>query len=692
MTTQANPQDSETDALHSSPAMLALLTRWADARWIRDLDLALAHVLQRRCPDASPLVLLAAALVSHRAGHGHLRLDIAATLEAPVAALAWNEPLTGDGSDTEMAPPRLLQGIDPEAWKQALTCSACVGEGEGAEPLVLDAGSLYLRRYWRHEQTLRRQIALRVGTRLPHDEGRLRGLLGQLFPAEPLPGRGADWQKLACALAARSRFAVITGGPGTGKTTTVIKLLALLQALALDGETARTLRIRLAAPTGKAAARLNESIAGQVQQLDLAGLANADTLRAAIPTEVKTLHRLLGARPDTRRFRHDAENPLPLDIVVVDEASMIDVELMAALLDALPPRASLILLGDKDQLASVEAGAVLGNLCAHASEGRYTAETRDWLQRITGEVIDDALIHPEGSPLDQAIGMLRHSHRFGAHSGIGALARAINENDAAEVRRILEDAQYPDVRHVKPEGIDDPVLTRLTRGDHDQTPGYASYLKVMTNQRPRGADAQSPEAFDDWARNILEAQSAFQLLCALRHGPHGVDGLNTRIEAGLARAELIAPGARGPNHWYEGRPILVTGNDYGLGLMNGDMGITLAVPQRPGDPDSPMTLRVAFPRGDGSGSIKWVLPSRLQRCETVYAMTVHKSQGSEFKHVALVLPDTTSPVVTKELVYTAVTRASKWFTLIAGGHQPLSNAVRQRPTRTSSVQGKEYHG
>ncbi|WP_444679699.1 AAA family ATPase [Halomonas sp. E19] len=196
-------------------------------------------------------------------------------------------------------------------------------------------------------------------------------LLEALFPANP-EGPSPDWQKLACAIAARTHFSVITGGPGTGKTTTVVKLLALLQALALAPGDTSPLRIRLAAPTGKAAARLNESIAAQVSSLALEGIPNADAVRAAVPTDVTTLHRLLGARPDTRKFRHHRLNPLPAEIVVVDEGSMIDVEMMVSLLDALPAHAALILLGDKDQLASVEAGAILGSLCAQAAEGHYT--------------------------------------------------------------------------------------------------------------------------------------------------------------------------------------------------------------------------------------------------------------------------------------------------------------------------------
>ncbi|WP_290784930.1 exodeoxyribonuclease V subunit alpha, partial [Halomonas sp.] len=306
----------------------------------------------------------------------------------------------------------------------------------------------------------------------------LSKVLDALFPTSAT----LDWQKAACALAARSPFAVITGGPGTGKTTTVVKLLALLQTLAL-GEGRRALRIRLAAPTGKAAARLNESIAGQVAGLSLDGLSDlwepnllgekaVDQLRRAIPTEVTTLHRLLGSRPDTRHFRHNARNPLPLDVLVVDEASMVDVEMMAALLDALPPRARLVLLGDKDQLASVEAGSVLGDLCARAEGGHYTPATADWLAEATGQALPPEMLDAEGAPLDQAIAMLRHSHRFDAESGIGQLASAVNHEEHASgrnapgrekraaIRGVLGHG-YADLSHLKLDTDGDRNLERL---------------------------------------------------------------------------------------------------------------------------------------------------------------------------------------------------------------------------------------
>ncbi|MFB9147147.1 exodeoxyribonuclease V subunit alpha [Halomonas alkalicola] len=738
-TAQATPNEAAgAEALHKSAALFALLDRWVARGWLRALDRAFAAFLAREVPDAPAPLLLAAALASHQLGRGHVCLDLERTLAEPDLALSL--PPEGDSlEDSPPLPSALLGELTLADWQEALTHPLIVGHGPGSTPLVLDATRLYLRRYWHHEREIRHHIATRLGKsddacrssappsegadRRPADTTTLGQALNALFPASPT----LDWQKAACALAARSPFAVITGGPGTGKTTTVVKLLALLQTLAL-GEGRRALRIRLAAPTGKAAARLNESIAGQVAGLSLDGLSDlwepdlsgdcsASKLRSAIPTDVTTLHRLLGSRPDTRHFRHNARHPLPLDVLVVDEASMVDVEMMAALLDALPRRARLVLLGDKDQLASVEAGSVLGDLCARAEGGHYTPETADWLAEATGQALPAEMIDPAGAPLDQAIAMLRVSHRFDAASGIGRLAGAVNRDAAGRekrtaIREVLGHG-YADLSHLKLETDRDRGLERLVVSGHPAgfpdrgksagegrmvngktlppPVGYRHYLEVMRSldvmQRAEPQAGQhgeiAREALDDWARQVLAAHGQFQLLCALRRGPWGVEGLNERIRAALEKEGLIDSGD-GRRLWYPGRPVLVTRNDYGLGLMNGDIGITLALPQPTGEGRGP-ALRVAFPAGDGSGRIKWVLPSRLQAVETVFAMTVHKSQGSEFTHTALLLPDAPNPILTRELVYTGITRARHWLTLVETGRGQLLDAVERRVMRVSGL-------
>jgi len=655
----------------TATTMLVQIDAWVQARWLRPLDHGFAAFLAREAPDADPLLLLAAALASHQLGRGHVCLDLRAALADAAQALALPPEDEGGAQDGAPAatPADLLARVRLAQWQSALRHPRLVAGGEGATPLVLIGTRLYLRRYWEHERSVREAIAQRLARPPAIDAGALpalRSALDALFPwqLDGDAGDATDWQKVACALAARAAFSIVTGGPGTGKTTTVVKLLAVLQQLALGPQgSGRRLRIRLAAPTGKAAARLNDSIASAVSRLPL-----DDALRAAIPTAVTTVHRLLGSQPGTRHFRHHAHNPLPVDVLVLDEASMVDLEMMAAVLAALPADARLVLLGDKDQLASVEAGAVLGELCRRADQGHYLPATRDWLLEVTGESVPARLVDKAGGPLDQAVVKLRKSHRFSRDSGIGRLAQAVNEGDVATLRQLMAapsaDLAFVDI------GAGDAALRRLAVDD-----GYGDCLRLMRATQPPPDAAQ--EAFDRWAKNVLAAFGRFQLLCAVRRGPFGVERLNQRIAA-----MLHAQGLTGGDHgWYLGRPVMVTRNDYGLGLMNGDVGITLQMPGETG-----WMQRVAFPSADARG-VRWVLPSRLQAVETVFAMTVHKSQGSEFTHAALMLPERMSRVLTRELVYTGITRARDRFTLAtpAGAGHVLEAAVERRMKRTGGL-------
>ncbi|SUD39803.1 DNA helicase/exodeoxyribonuclease V subunit alpha [Ectopseudomonas mendocina] len=662
-------------ALLDRAELFALLSTWSERGWLRELDRALTQLFAELDPQASPLLLLGAALASHQLGQGHVCLDLAATLANPDFTLSL--PPEGDDAEESMIlPSQVLAGLSLESWLAACAGSALL-ESEGA-PLVLSGTCLYMRRYWNYERQVAYNIAQRLQTSAaaPTD---LAARLASLFP-EALMVNGqrlTDWQKLACAMAAQGRFTLITGGPGTGKTTTVVRLLALLQEAAMA--TGEPLRLSLAAPTGKAAARLTESIGAQVQSLAL-----DERVREQIPTLVTTLHRLLGSRPGSRHFRHDATNPLPLDVLVVDEASMIDLEMMASLLDALPTHARLILLGDKDQLASVEAGAVLGDLCRGAESGGYSEATRVWLESQTGERLDDPALVMSDKVLAQHIVMLRHSRRFGSGSGIGRLARAVNQGDAQMARATLA-AGADDLHVLRLSGEQDRGLGRLLidgQGAGESRPqGYAYYLQVIQAQRPT-SDA-GEQAWDEWAGKVLAAFDQFQLLCAVRKGAWGVEALNERIAEALVRRKLLEQ-AYG---WYEGRPVLVTRNDYSLGLMNGDIGIALRLPEPPESPGAPVreVLRVVFPRNDGSGTLRHILPSRLSAVETVFAMTVHKSQGSEFAHCALILPDSLNPVLTKELVYTGITRARHWFSLIESRAGIFEQAVQRRVERRSGL-------
>lgn len=752
-------------ALQHTDALLEQLDAWQQAGWIRPLDVRFAQLIrdlsdeQGKAP--APLVLLLAALVSHQVGRGHVCVDLATlmadaatTLSLPpeeaTAASSQNKAnrassdkeLFADPTNTDPGqtrPSDLLAQVSVPECLAALNDALAVSDGSHTTPLVLSGTRLYLRRFWRYEQYIAAGIQQRLAQPSPLADplspaaATLSQALNVLFkPQGSLnspsalnsqnPQSSVDYQKLACALAARNRFAVITGGPGTGKTTTVVNLLAALQSVAgesperdgWDGKKGKKYRIRLAAPTGKAAARLNESIGGAVSRLPLAQLPGQVVL-ADIPTKVTTLHRLLGSRPDTRKFRHNRDNPLLVDILVIDEASMVDLDMMASVFDALPANAQLILLGDKDQLASVDAGAVLGELCQRAPDGHYLPATVQWLKTITDTDIPAFLQDSNGQPLDQAVAMLRKSYRFAEGSGIRHLAEAVNTNTlSADTLQQARDATFEDVvwlngRSKKPslESTQALICGHAVSGSQQAfnnngegridgngqlLPPPVGYRRYLTLMQDHNLDSNSTTGqWDQLAKSVLQAFSDFQILCALRRGPWGVEGLNDLIAHHLLAQRLI-PRAEG---WYAGRPVLVTGNDYNLGLMNGDVGITFSVASDMGkgaviDPQSDdektqTVLRVAFPTSDGSGDIRWISPSRLQQLETVYAMTVHKSQGSEFNHTCLILPDRVSPVLTRELIYTGITRARNWFSLITGDASVFSDSVGQRVVRASGL-------
>ena len=666
----------------SSQDLLQQLEHWVTRGWLRALDRSLAAFVLEQDPKAPPSVLLAVAMTSHQLGRGHSCLDLVATLNAPDFVLL----LPPEGDEGEQLPSQWLYGLDVLIWRRALAASTLVEDRDSEQrhperPLVLAGQRLYLRRFWNYEQKIAKALSTRL-TQSSITPERLSKQLDELFPQPAMDGaqRITDWQKLACALAARGHFSVITGGPGTGKTTSVVRLLGLLQTPAVQA--GKPLRIRLAAPTGKAAARLSESIGRAVRELQV-----ADEVRQAIPTDVSTLHRLLGSRPDSRNFIHHQDNLLALDVLVVDEASMIDLEMMACLLDALPLQARLIMLGDKDQLASVDAGAVLGDLCRDAEAGRYTEATRAWLMEQTHEAIEAPGLQPAlglGDPLAQQTVMLRYSRRFDANQGIGRLAKLVNDKKPDQARQLLE---HPPEQlfSLKLRGEQDSALTRLLVDGHREAvgapPGYRHYLELLQQQRPTIGTGWGSDEWGQWAGKVLNAFDEFRLLCALRRGPWGVEGLNQRIASELKHRKLIDT----DHGWYEGRPVLVTRNDYSLGLMNGDIGITLNVPVANDSQPSRMNLRVAFPRNDGSGELRFVLPSRLVEVETVYAMTVHKSQGSEFNHTALLLPDALNPVLTKELLYTGITRAKNWFSLIEASPGVFEGAVSRNVQRLSGL-------
>jgi len=509
---------------------------------------------------------------------------------------------------------------------------------------VLDgANRLYLRRYWEYEHTAAESVRRRVGEAVAHlDTARLRQGLADLFPEGP--GDETNWQKTAAAIAALKRFSVITGGPGTGKTFTIARLLVLV----LEQVPERRLRIHLAAPTGKAAARMRESLK---QARD--GMRGRHPAADQLPEEVHTLHRLLKTVPGSPYFRHNRENPLETDIVVVDEASMVDMALMAKLLEAVPPAARLVLVGDKDQLASVEAGSVLGDICDRDRMHGFSAEFCETLQQATGKRLDACSGSPPG--LQDSMVELRNSFRFSAGSAIGELSRAVNRGDAGRALEILDRPGQDSIVWLDPDAGSRAVLElqRLILG------GTAACFRK-----------ESPAA-------ALQELNRFKILCAHKAGAHGVDAINRAAEQMLVRQGLIRSEAASASPWYAHRPVLVTRNDYALGLFNGDIGMSL-----PDVGSGGQGLFVFFP--GGPGGIRRFLPYRLPEHETAYAMTVHKSQGSEFDEVLLVLPDRDSPLLTRELVYTALTRARTTVTIWAR-RSILAAAIARRIERTSGL-------
>ena len=415
-----------------------------------------------------------------------------------------------------------------------------------------------------------------------------------------------------------------------------MKILALLIESALHtGQ--RPPRITLVAPTGKAAARLAESIRRTKPTLRCVG-----AITRAIPDEATTIHRCLGSiDKSATRFRHTADNPLVTDVLLVDEASMVDLALMARLLDALPQHARVLLLGDEDQLASVEAGAVLGDICNSGVPRRYSCALVEHVTQLTGTRLPLAPDAPGGTGIWDCIVQLQHSYRYSADSGIGALARAINAGDSDAALAVLDAADYPDVTLVAP--ATDGRLSTVLR------------------------------AHDPCER--LRAFERFRVLCAHRRGWAGVEWVNRQIAAALAAAGLIRDGGQ----LYVGQPIIVTRNDYQLGLFNGDIGLIMHDPERAG-------ARLAFFIAP-DGTQRVLSPSRLPPYETVFAMSVHKSQGSEFDDVAVLLPQQVSPVVSRELLYTAVTRARRTVTIHAS-RDVVAYAITHRIERASGLRDR----
>lgn len=620
----------------------AVLVPFAAAGVLGPSDVHAAAALCRAVGEDRDEVLLAAALAVRAPRAGHVCLDLPGARAAVL--------VDAEDPDDAAAVAALAWPADPAVWRAAVATSALV-RGDDA-PLHLAGDLLYLDRYRRYESLVVDRLRARAGALMPGvDVAALRAALDRRVPTggdrapaggtavhdpavhDPAGGVPAggdraaapDGQRRAVATAVLRRFAVVTGGPGTGKTHTVAQLVAVLQDLA--GADGRPPRIALAAPTGKAAARLAEAVG------------------ATVPgATASTLHRLLRTRPGSRtRFRHGPAEPLPHDVVVVDEASMVSLALMAALLAAVRDDARLVLVGDHEQLRSVEAGAVLRDVVGPPGAPRSAG----WLAALAVATGGSREPGPPGpaSGLADAVVVLDRQRRFGAGSGIAAVAAAVRDGDA------------------------DGTVTALRGHPADVT--WATGPDELRGALVAAAGAVVAHAAAGDASAALAATAALRVLCAHRHGPDGVRSWNLRVERWLEEA-----GADVHRRWYAGRPVLVTANDYALGVFNGDLGVVVA---RPGG-----GLDVAVAAGDTRAPPRRIPPSRLADVETVHATTVHKGQGSQVGHVIVVLPPPPSPLLTRELLYTAATRARTRLTLLAP-EEAVRQAVARPLVRTSGL-------
>ena len=604
-------------------------------RWAREQGASAA---------AAELAQRAAVLLSQATSNGHSCLGV----DELADSLNTEGPMT----------------ITVAALRTLLLESKIVGvpEARNSLPLILDDERLYLHRYFDYECRLSSSLAARsanpsgaITANLPAPG--VLALLDRLF-AGPHESDAPDWQRIAAITALLGRITIISGGPGTGKTTTVVNLLACLL------EADPNCRIALTAPTGKAAARLTEVILQRAGHLP-------ETLRAKLPTQSSTIHRLLGGTP-TGEFRHHADRRLPIDVLVVDEASMLDLALAVHLIEAVPDDARIILLGDKDQLAAVESGAVFAELSAQPTFSPRRIETLSRLSGVSPRMfaspptpVSSPTIHepppPQGpqTSLEDSVVWLRRNYRFAAGSGIGLLAAQTRDGNAAGVLERLQDRGDPSLVWINDGGS--VPSTESIRAICD---GYAAYIEAVLRA------AANPRA-------ITEAFARFRVLCAVRDGPWGVKAINNQVSTHFRRAlhHALDPGLR--SEWYPGRPVMVLRNDHVLNLFNGDIGIAL--------PDPYDVLQVYFP--DETGKLRAIAPVRLPDHETAFAMTVHKSQGSEFEEMLLVLPAEKNRVLSRELFYTAVTRARERLSIVANAGV-IASTIETATKRVSGLSAR----
>lgn len=584
-----------------------------------DIDREFGHFCGRlAAPKTAETLSLLGALVSHARSRGDSCLLLEDWAGKPI-------------EEADQAQTNLPSGIHIPPLGTCLRLlqdQEFVGDGTKPTPLVLAGTRLYLYRYWRAEQDLAAFLSQRLTTKgaLP-DSQVLAPLFSQLFG--PFTNE-VDWQAVGAFATLKNAFTLITGGPGTGKTTTVVRMLAILLRQKPD------LKIALAAPTGKAAARLAESLSHQIAQIP-----DSDSL--SLPTQVQTLHRLLGYLPYRDTFRYNGKHPLPHELVVVDEASMVDVLMMANLVRAIGHHCRLILLGDHQQLASVDAGSILADICQAACLGQpHSPIFREQYSSITGQKFPPSTSEPP--PWRDHVVHLQKSRRFADHTGLGIFSKAVQMGNISEALEILKNPRLSDLHCMEVPHEDEKLLDLFI-------PALQTVLKARSLE-------EAFKAFQSW-----------QLLTALREGRLGVSGLNQMIEEYLRRK-----GIRFTGNFYARRPLLVTQNDYTNQLFNGDLGMCW--------PDANNHLKAYFP--NPSGGFQAIPLLKLSAVESAWALTIHKSQGSEFDQILLVLPPIDHPLATRELVYTGITRAKSKATLLATLPQ-VSHALERITKRASGL-------
>ncbi len=592
-------------------------------------DIHFAGLMQKISGNDERL-FLAAALSSSQAGRGHVCFDIETSARPQLADISYPEI---------------------NEWVDFLKTCEVIGTPGEFKPLILEDGKrLYLYRYWEYQKIIADYILKQASKENICSNSEIKVLkdgMARLFPAfdTDTENNYIDWQKIAACISVIKGFSVISGGPGTGKTTTITKVLALFAEQWAASRKDERIRIFLTAPTGKAAARLKTSIS---ETKDFLNCSN--NIKNMIPDEASTIHRLLGPIKNTPYFRYNEKRKLSADIIVVDESSMVDLALMSKLVQAVPEDARMIIIGDQDQLASVAAGAVLGDICNTGETIYYSKGFCSILYEISGIKIGRVASDNIKANLSDCITVLKKSYRFDDYSGIKSISKAVNYGDDASFFNSLKANQYKDIsvasfeNHEKPEEV------------------LSTYIEAHLKPVFKAEDIKNKLLLFDRSR----------ILCAVRKGPVGVEKLNILIEVILRNKGIITT----DNVWYPGRPVMITRNDYQTGLFNGDIGITVRSEREEG------LLEVCFM--DHEGEIRRVRQYSIPECETVYAMTVHKSQGSEFDNVLFVMPDKDVPVLTRELIYTGITRARR-FVEIKGDKAIIRQGIRRRTERVTGL-------